>query len=89
MKETYCNFQVRHPHCVSYDLHQFLLTICYFYTAMGILNDYRWNAVATTANLHWPYREYLTFLNVTTKYQQQIFQQTRKATLLLCLILNM
>jgi len=27
--------------------------------------------------------------NITTRYQQQIFQPTRKAILLLCLILNM
>jgi len=31
------------------------------------------------ANLHWPYREHLTLQNVTTIYQQQIFQPTRKA----------
>ena len=49
----------------------------------GNLNDYRLNAIATTANLHWPYREHLTLKNVTTRYQQQIFQPTYKANLLL------
>jgi len=53
------------------------------------LNDYRLNAIAITANLHWPYTKHLTLKNVTTSYQQQIFQPTHKAILLLCLILNM
>ena len=57
--------------------------------SIGNLNDYRLNAIATTANLHWPYKEHLTLKKVTTRYQQQIFQPTRKAILLLCLILNM
>jgi hypothetical protein len=55
----------------------------------GNLNDYRLNAIATMANLHWPYKEHLTLKNVTTRYQQQIFQATCKAILLLCLILHM
>ena len=59
--------------------------------SIGNLNDYCWNAIATMVNLrvHWPYKKHLTLKNITTRYQQQIFQPTRKAILLLCLILNM
>jgi len=34
-----------------------LLTIWYFYTGIGNLNDYRLNTIATTVNLQWPYKE--------------------------------
>jgi len=48
----------------------YLSSIWYFYTGIGNLNDYRSNAIATTANLHWPYKEHLTLKKVTTRYQQ-------------------
>jgi len=49
-------------------------------------NDYRLNAIATTASLHCPY---ITLKKVTTRYQKQIFQPTYKEIFLLCLVLNM
>jgi hypothetical protein len=51
--------------------------------SIGNLNDYHLNAIATTANLHWPYKEHLTLKNITTRYHQQIFQPTRKAVIML------
>jgi hypothetical protein len=42
------------------------------------LKDYRLNAIATTANLHWLYKEHLTLKNITARYQQQIFQHVRQ-----------
>jgi len=62
--------------CVIYKLKQKVLVLhakgegtrfwCYIYYEMPFF-------------LHWPYKEHLTLKKVTTRYQQQIFQPTRKA----------
>jgi len=53
------------------------------------LKRHRLNTFVTTANLHGLHKEHFSLKKVTTRYQQQIFQPTRKEILLLCLILNM
>ena len=57
-----------------------------FHTYVMFGNDYRLNAITTTASLHCPY---ITLKKVTTRYQKQIFQPTYKEIFLLCLVLNM